>query len=547
LTRGRSSEEVVVPLAHVIGDTTVPLLTETIGANLARTVAAHARRDALIDVPNGVRLDYVGLQSEVDRLARALLAAGVHHGDRVGVWCTNRLESVLAQYAVASVGAVLVGINPAYLAGELGYVVRHADITLVLAARGHRDCDYGQMLQQAQREGWRGKYVLMDGEGWQSFLTAGELLDGNVLPDAKAGVVDGDAFCLQYTSGTTGAPKGAVITHRSALNNGRFAGRGMRLTEQDRLCVCLPFFHAFGIISTQLACTTHGAAIVISGPTFDPSAVLAAIAQERCTVLHGVPTMFISLLNHPDFAAYDLASLRTGMMGGSPCPLEVVQGAVDRMHMSELTVAFGMSELTSATTQTSVDEPLERRVSSVGRIHPHLEARVADLDDETLDVGEVGELQVRGYSRMQGYWADEDKTADALAPEGWLRTGDLATIDADGYVAVVGRLKDMVCRGGENIYPREIEEVLHGLDDVVDVHVVGVPDPKYGEELLAAVHLVPGSGLDADAIRGHCKRHLAYYKVPRHVVFTDHFPTTASGKVKKSELRDTLAPLVHAD
>jgi fatty-acyl-CoA synthase len=532
--------EVAVPLAHVIGDSTVPLLEETIGTNLARTVALHPGRDAVVDVQRQVRLDYAAFQGEVDRLARALLAAGVVHGDRVGVWSTNRVESVVGQYAVASIGAVLVGINPAYQAAEASYVVRHADITLVLSATGHRGSDYEEMLKRAQSDGWRGRYVLLDTEQWQAFLEAGSAVDGARLTEAKERVSPSDAFCLQYTSGTTGAPKGAIISHYSAVNDGRLAGLGLHFTERDRLCACLPFFHAFGIVSTQLACTTHGAAIVISGATFNASEVLRAVQQERCTALHGVPTMFIELLNHPDFTGHDLRTLRTGIMGGSPCPVEVVHAAVERMHLSQLTVGFGQSELTSLTTQTSVDDPPDRQAETVGRVLPHLEARVVDPHGAVLQTGEVGELVVRGFTRMQGYWADPDKTAETIDADGWLHTGDLATITDDGYVAVVGRLKEMVCRGGENIYPREIEDVIHTLDGVVDVQVVGVPDPKYGEEVLAAVRTTPGSALDVRAVREHCRENLAYFKIPRYVIFVDEFPTTASGKVKKGDLRQAL-------
>jgi fatty-acyl-CoA synthase len=533
--------EVRVSLAHVAGDGAVPLLDETIGENLARTAARHPQAEAVVDVARGVRLDYPAFVSEVDGLARALLAAGVGHGDRVAVWTANRAESVVTQYATATIGAVLVGVNPAYQQAELDYVLRHAGVSVVLAAENHRDSDYGRMLAEAGRGGWQGSAVLFDTGRWTEFLDAGRRIDDARLAAAKAAVVPDDVFCLQYTSGTTGAPKGAVITHRSALNNGLSAGRGLRLTERDRLCVCLPFFHAFGIVASNLACTTHGAAIVISAPGFDTTAVLATVERERCTALHGVPTMFIAELAHPDFDSFDLSSLRTGIMGGSPCPQDVVHAVTHRMGMSELTVGFGMSELTSLTTQTRVDDPLERRYGTVGRPLPHLEARVVDADGRTVRCDEVGQLVVRGYSRMAGYWDDAEQTAAAIDADGWLHTGDLATIDAGGYLQIVGRLKDMVCRGGENVYPREIEDVLHRLPDVVEAQVVGVPDPKYGEEVLAAVHLRSGSDLDEDAVRTHCREHLAYYKVPRYVVFTQDFPRTASGKVKKRELRDALA------
>lgn len=530
-----------MPKAHVIGDRDDPLIEDTIGRCLARVATVHARRDAVVDLQRNVRLDYTAFRSDVDRFARALLAAGVTHGDRVGLWTPNRAESMVAQFGIAAIGAVMVGINPAYRDVELGYVVRHADIALVVAAQGHRGSDYGATLRRAQADGWRGRHVLLDTEDWAAFLQGADAVEPTQLEEAAARVAPSDPFCLQYTSGTTGAPKGAIITQHAALNNGWFGGRGLQLTEQDRVCACLPFFHAFGIVSTQLQSVMHGAAVVISGPTFNATEVLQAIQDERCTVLHGVPTMFIELLNHPELDRYEVASLRTGIMGGSPCPIEVVEAVSERLHLSEITIGFGMSELTSLTTQTGPEDAPERKVGTVGRILPHLEARVVGASGAVLETGEVGELVVRGYTRMHGYWADPERTAEAIDEDGWLHTGDLAAISDDGYVSIVGRLKDMVLRGGENIYPREIEEVVHALDGVLDVQVVGVPDAKYGEEVLAAVRVAPGSILDEAAVREHCRAHLAYYKVPRYVVFVPDFPTTASGKVRKGELREALA------
>jgi fatty-acyl-CoA synthase len=529
-----------VPLAQFAGDRSVPLLGETIPENLARVATQYADRDAIVDVPNGTRLSYREFTQAVDDVTRALLAAGVEHGDRVAVWSVNRVEWVLAQYALSSIGAIVVGVNPAFRTGELNYLLQHADVMLVLAAVRLRDSDYGQMLAGARQQGWRGNWVLMDTPDWEQFLAAGRQVDEATLVAARQKVTEDDAFCLQYTSGTTGAPKGAIVSHRAALNNGRFQGLGMNFTERDRLCVCLPIFHAFGLIASNLTCTTHGAAIVLSGPTFDPVAVMTAIEREGCTTLHGVPTMYIALLNHPDFDSFDLSTLRTGVFGGSPCPAEVVRQATTRMHLKDLTVAYGMSELASVTTQTRVDDSLERKAETVGRVSPHVEGKIVSAAGETVQTGEVGELVMRGYTRMIGYWGDDERTAEAIDAQGWLHTGDLATMDGEGYVQIVGRVKDMVIRGGENIYPREIEGVLHELPGVVDAHVIGVPDAKYGEELLAAVHLVPGSSLDAEAVRVHCREHLAYFKVPAYVVFTDDFPTTPNGKVRKAELRDRL-------
>lgn len=526
-------------LAHVRGAEDVPLVEDSVGAYVHRIALAHPRNEALVDVASGVRLDYTEFAETVDRAARALMARGIGVGHRVGVWSTNRFESVVAQFAIASAGAVLVGINPSYVQSELTYVLNQAGISLVIAASGHRDSDFRAMLDQAKQSGWKGESLILD-EEWEDFLTSGVTVDHAELTARTAAIPPDAPFCLQYTSGTTGRPKGATISHRAALNNGLFIGRTMRLTDQDRLCVCLPFFHAFGITACNLSCVTHGATIVISAPTFNAGAVLSAVQSEHCTVLHGVPTMFIAELNHPDFDTYDLSTLRTGLMGGAQCPLEVVQAVVTKMHLADLTVGFGMSELSSVTTQTNIGDPLERQVGTVGKVHPHLEAKIVDEHGGTVDVGVAGELAVRGYSRMTGYWDDGPRTAEVVDADGWLHSGDLAMIDEDGYVQIVGRLKDMILRGGENIYPREIEDVLHTHARIVDAYVVGLPDPVYGETVVAAVHMAEGGVTDEEELRAYCRQHLAYFKVPQRIVFRSSFPTTASGKIRKSELRELL-------
>jgi fatty-acyl-CoA synthase len=528
-------------LAHVIGELDTVLWDESIGSRLRTTARLYPDHDAVVDVEDDIRLSYAELVVRVDEMASAMTAYGITRGDRVGVWSPNRAESVISQFAIASIGAILVGINPSYVEAELDHVLTHAGIALVIAAPGHRDSNFEQMLESCSATGWQGSFVILDTPAWDQFLQAGTGVDVIRYADALAAVDSSDPFCLQYTSGTTGKPKGATITHHAALNNGRFIGDAMHMDAHDRLCVCLPFFHAFGIIACNLACMTHGATIVISAPTFNAGAVLATVDAERCTVLHGVPTMFIAELNHPDFATFDLSTLRTGLMGGAQCPLEVVKQVKDDMHLSELTVGFGMSELSSVTTQTSTTDPTERQVGSVGRVHPHLEAKVIDVLGSTQGIGIAGELVVRGYAMMTGYWDEPRRTSEVIDRDGWLHSGDLATIDAAGYVEIVGRLKDMILRGGENIYPREIEDVIHALPDIIDVQVVGVPDDVYGETVVAAVQVAHDSLLDEDALRSHCQANLSYFKVPQHFVFRETFPVTSTGKIRKADLRNELA------
>jgi len=535
----------VVELAYDRGPTEPPMLTTTIGANLAATVARHGARDALIDVPSGRRWSYEELQQSVRRLAAGLLRAGLRAGDRVGIWAPNCPEWTLTQYATAEVGVVLVTVNPAYRVHELEYVLNQAGIRMLVAASAFKTSDYEAMIAEvAPRCPALSDIVIIGGDRWH------ELADGPADDAAVAVVAAGldpsDPINLQYTSGTTGFPKGATLSHTNILNNGYFVGELCGYTEADRVCIPVPFYHCFGMVMGNLGCTSHGAAMVIPAPGFDPAATLHAVAAESCTSLYGVPTMFIAELALPDFTGYDLSSLRTGIMAGSPCPAEVMRKVLDRMHMPQVSICYGMTETSPVSTQTRVDDSLERRVSTVGRVGPHLEVKVVDpVTGDTTARGEVGELCTRGYSVMLGYWQEPAKTAEAIDPEGWMHTGDLAVMDADGYLAVTGRIKDLVIRGGENVYPREVEEFLYTHPDILDAQVIGVPDAKYGEELMAWVRLHPGAPeLTTQALREFCAGKLAHYKVPRYVRVVDEFPMTVTGKVRKVEMREVSSQLL---
>jgi fatty-acyl-CoA synthase len=448
---------------------------------------------------------------------------------------------VLLQYATAKIGAILVNINPAYRSHELGYVLRQAGITLLVSAESFRTSDYRAMIEEV-----RGdlpdleKVIYLGTPGWDELAAAGAAADDGTLADRSATLAFDDPINIQYTSGTTGFPKGATLSHHNILNNGFFIGEGCRYTERDRVCIPVPFYHCFGMVLGNLACTTHGACIVIPAPGFDPALTLAAVQAEQCTSLYGVPTMFIAELALPEFASYDLSSLRTGIMAGSPCPVEVMKRVLSEMHMPEVEICYGMTETSPVSTQTSTDDDMERRVSTVGRVHPHVEIKV--IDPETglvLPRGSHGELCTRGYSVMLGYWNEPDKTAEAIDAGRWMHTGDLAVMDDAGYLNITGRIKDMVIRGGENIYPREIEEFLYTHPDIEDVQVIGVPDAKYGEELCAWVRLRPGAGINAEQVREFCAGRIAHYKIPRYVRVTDEFPMTVTGKVQKFKMRET--------
>jgi fatty-acyl-CoA synthase len=541
------------------GISSVPLLGETIDANLRRAVATYRDREAVVDLDAGRRLTYRELDESVDELARGLMARGVAAGDRVGVWAPNCLQWFLVQYATARIGAILVNINPAYRTHELEYVLRQAEIGTLISAEQFKTSDYRAMIEQvrgglpALRE-----VVYTAGPTWTALLGDGTAVTSAQVAERSATLSFDDPINIQYTSGTTGFPKGATLSHHNILNNGFFVGEGMRYTHEDRICVPVPFYHCFGMVMGNLAATSHGACVVIPAPGFDPAATLQAVQDERCTSLYGVPTMFIAELGLPNFADYDLSSLRTGCMAGSPCPVEVMKRVINEMHMAEVTIAYGMTETSPVSTQTGADDELDRRVSTVGRVHPHVEVQVVDPDtDLPVPVGMPGELCTRGYSVMIGYWNEPGKTADVLRSGGppanggvaggggWMHTGDLATMDAEGYLNIVGRIKDMVIRGGENIYPREVEEFLYTHPDVVDAQVIGVPDERFGEELMAWIRLREGAEpLTADALREFCTGKLAHYKIPRYVHLVDAFPMTVTGKVRKVQMREESIALL---
>lgn len=504
-------------------------------------MAAHPDREALVDVASGRRWTYARFAEDVERLARALLARGVLKGDRVGIWATNCPEWVLVQYATARIGAIMVNINPAYRAHELAYVLRQSGTGLLVATPGHRTNDFRALVNEVREECPALRETAYLGEeSWTALLAAADACPPDALAAREAELSCDDPINIQYTSGTTGFPKGATLSHHNILNNGYFVGENVGYTEQDRICLPVPFYHCFGMVMGNIAATTHGACIVIPGPVFDPVTTLTAVAQERCTSLYGVPTMFIGELNLADFASYDLTSLRTGIMAGSPCPEEVMKRVVTEMHMAEVSICYGMTETSPVSTQTRRDDSLAHRTGTVGRVLPHLEVKVVDPGTGiTVERGEAGELCTRGYSVMLGYWEEPERTAEAVDPAGWMHTGDLAVLRQDGYVEIVGRIKDMIIRGGENIYPREIEEFLYTHPKIADVQVVGVPDGKYGEEVLACVIPKQNAGpLTLEELRAFCRDRLAHYKVPSRLQLLDAFPMTVSGKVRKIELRE---------
>jgi fatty-acyl-CoA synthase len=536
-------------LSYSSGESVTPLLGDTIGGNFDATVRAFGDREALVDCPpdGGVarRWTYAELAADVDALALGLLELGVAPGDRVGIWAPNCAEWTLTQYATAKIGAILVNINPAYRTRELEFVLNQSGITLLVAAERLKTSDYAAMIAEVRPRCAGLKTVVLIGHPeWQALLDAGRRLDRGVL-DAIELDTD-DPINIQYTSGTTGFPKGATLSHHNILNNGFFVGELCNYTEADRICIPVPFYHCFGMVMGNLAATSHGAAMVIPAPAFDPAATLAAVQAERCTSLYGVPTMFIAELSTPDFATYDLSSLRTGIMAGSPCPVEVMKQVIERMSMTEVGICYGMTETSPVSTQTRADDSLDRRVSTVGRVGPHLEVKVVDPETgRTVPRGTPGELCTRGYSVMLGYWNQPDKTAEAVDVAHWMHTGDLAVMDEEGYLAITGRIKDMVIRGGENIYPREIEEFLYTHPDILDAQVIGVPDVKYGEELMVWVRLRPGAAeLTAESLRAFCTGQLAHYKIPRYVHIVDEFPMTVTGKVRKVEMRERSAGLL---
>jgi fatty-acyl-CoA synthase len=527
--------------SYASGTSDVPLLGDTIGDNLDRTVAAHGDRLALVERASGRRWTYRELADEVEALALGLLDLGIGKGDRVGIWAPNCAEWVFVQYATAKIGAILVNINPAYRVHELEYVLGQAGIRTLVAAPRFKTSDYAAMIAEVRPNCTALRDVLLIGSSeWTSVVDAGRNADRAPLAEAQSGLSADDPINIQYTSGTTGFPKGATLSHHNILNNGYFVGELCGYTEADSICIPVPFYHCFGMVMGNLAATSHGACMVIPAPSFEPVATLRAVQDERCTSLYGVPTMFIAELAESDFDSYDLASLRTGIMAGSPCPVEVMKQVVERMGMTEVTICYGMTETSPVSTQTRADDSLDRRVSTVGRVHPHLEVKLVDpVSGLTVPRGAPGELCTRGYSVMLGYWEEPEKTAEAIDRARWMHTGDLAIMDGDGYVNITGRIKDMVIRGGENVYPREIEEFLYTHPDILDAQVIGVPDERYGEELMAWVRLRQGAEtLTAERLREFCTGKLAHYKIPRYVHVVDEFPMTVTGKVRKVEMRE---------
>jgi fatty-acyl-CoA synthase len=535
-------------LSYSSAESVTPLLGDTIGGNFDAAVRAFGDREALVDRPAGRRWTYAELGADVDALALGLLDLGIAKGDRVGIWAPNCAEWTLTQYATAKIGAILVNINPAYRTRELEFVLNQSGSTLLIAAERLKTSDYASMIAEVRPDcpGLK-TVVLLGSPQWQALLDTGRGLDRGALDVIE---LDTDEpINIQYTSGTTGFPKGATLSHHNILNNGFFVGELCNYTEADRICIPVPFYHCFGMVMGNLGATSHGACMVIPAPVFDPAATLEAVQAERCTSLYGVPTMFIAELSTPDFASYDLSSLRTGIMAGSPCPVEVMKQVIERMGMTEVGICYGMTETSPVSTQTRADDSLDRRVSTVGRVGPHLEVKVVDPETgRTVPRGTPGELCTRGYSVMLGYWEQPDKTAEAVDAAHWMHTGDLAVMDEEGYLAITGRIKDMVIRGGENIYPREIEEFLYTHPDILDAQVIGVPDAKYGEELMVWVRMRAGAKeLTAEALREFSAGKLAHYKIPRYVHIVDEFPMTVTGKVRKVEMRERSAGFLGHD
>jgi fatty-acyl-CoA synthase len=526
--------------SYAAGTSTVPLLGETIGDNLARTASRVPDSESLVDCASGRRWTYRELDAAVDAVALGLLDLGLESGDRVGIWAPNCAEWVFVQYATARVGVVLVNINPAYRTHELAYVLNQSGCRLLVSAREFKSSSYVEMVDAVRGDVATLQTVIYIGTpDWDRLATTSESASMEPVRARSASLSPDDPINIQYTSGTTGFPKGATLSHHNIVNNGFFIGEGCRYSEVDRVCIPVPFYHCFGMVLGNLAVTTHGACIVIPAPGFDPVLTLQAVQAEHCTSLYGVPTMFIAELALPDFANYDLTTLRTGIMAGSPCPVEVMKRVVTEMHMAEVTICYGMTETSPVSTQTRADDELERRVSTVGRVHPFVEVKVVDPDTGlTVERSTPGELCTRGYSVMLGYWADPERTAEVIDAARWMHTGDLATMDDEGYLNIVGRIKDMVIRGGENVYPREIEEFLYTHPAIADVQVVGVPDERYGEELCAWVVVREGHTISDADLREFCTGQLAHFKVPRYVLVVEEFPMTVTGKVQKFKMRE---------
>ena len=526
-------------LSYASGPSTTPLLGETIGQNLRRTVERFGDHEALVVRSQGYRATYRELFDATTAVARGLLAMNVAVGDRVGIWAPNRFEWVVLQYATARIGAILVNINPAYKASELQYALAQSGTSLLVLSRGFRATDYVAMLAEVRDRCPDLRATVVIDDEWQALIARGTAIPEGEVAAREVTLQFDDPINIQYTSGTTGFPKGAMLSHHNVLNNAYFIGEILAYTERDRVCVPVPFYHCFGMVIGNLCCTAHGACIVVPGEAFEAELVLATVAAERCTSLYGVPMMFIAELEHPSFASHDLSSLRTGVMAGSSCPVETMKAVQARMHMKEVTICYGMTETAPVSVQSALDDPFDKRVGTVGRVHPHIEVKLVDpATNRVVRRGERGELCTRGYSVMIGYWGDEAATRRAIDAAGWMHTGDLAIMDDEGYVNIVGRIKDMIVRGGEKIYPREVEEYLSTHPDIAEAQVIGVPSAKYVEEVMAWVRPVPGSTLDPAALTAFCTGKIATFKIPRYWKIVDAFPTTVTGKVQKFRMRE---------
>jgi fatty-acyl-CoA synthase len=546
--------------SYVHGASAVPLIGDTIGVHFDRAVARWPESEALVVRHQGVRWTYRELQRQVDAFAAGLLALGLEPGDRVGIWSPNNAEWVVTQFATAKAGIILVNINPAYRITELEYALNKAGCKVLITASAFKSTNYIDLLFKLAPELESCRPGNLHADRLPALRTTISLADTPLrgivrfadvpaiaepvhwqrLAELASVLQFDDPINIQFTSGTTGFPKGATLTHHNILNNGFFVGEAMRLTSHDRLCIPVPLYHCFGMVLGNLACITHGSAMIYPSEVFDPLAVMETVSTEHCTALHGVPTMFIAILDHPAFARFDLGSLRTGIMAGAPCPVEVMKRVNQAMHMEQITIAYGMTETSPVSFQSSVADSLERRVSTVGRVHPHIEAKIVDTAGQVVPPGTPGELLTRGYSVMRGYWNDPEHTTEAIDAAGWMHTGDLATLDEEGYGNIVGRIKDMVIRGGENVYPREVEEFLYQHPKVQDVQVIGVPDARYGEEICAWIRLREGVTATTDEILAFCSGQIAHYKIPRYVKFVDMFPMTVTGKVQKFAMRDQM-------
>ena len=526
-------------LSYVSGAGTTPLLGQTIGENLRSSVERFGDSEAVVAPHQGFRATYQEFWDLTTRVAGGLLARGVRPGDRVGIWAPNRYEWVILQYATARMGAILVNVNPAYRASELEYVLRQSGTSLLVLSQGFRQTDYVSILEKVRPDCPELSQSLVIEDDWDDLLSAGTEDSLANLAAVELELQFDDPINIQYTSGTTGFPKGATLTHHNILNNGFFVGEAVHYTHQDRVCLPVPFYHCFGMVLGNLACTSHGACIVIPGEAYDPAVVLETVQTERCTSLYGVPTMFIGELGCPRFTEFDLSTLRTGIMAGSPCPVEVMKKVQSQMHMPEVTIAYGMTETSPVSSQSSTDDPLDKRVSTVGRVLPHLEVKIIDpITGNLVERNTGGELCTRGYSVMLGYWNNPEATAEAIDEHGWMHTGDLGTIDDDDYVNIVGRIKDMIIRGGENIYPREIEDYLYRHPDISDVQVIGVPSERYGEELMAWIKLKEGASVTTADLEAFCRGQVASYKIPRYWKIVDDFPMTVTGKIQKFKMRE---------